>query len=93
MTRTIQTLLTFPLAALMACAEAPLDLTLGPNGADVMGVTLAVLLISTASAMIVAGPEGFVKAAYRKFRIKGAQARNARDANDRGAAGEPSGGG
>jgi APA family basic amino acid/polyamine antiporter len=29
---------------------------LGPNGADVMGVTLALLLISTASAMIVAGP-------------------------------------
>jgi excinuclease ABC subunit C len=30
-------------------------------------------------AMIVAGPEGFVKAAYRKFRIKGAQPRAAGD--------------
>jgi excinuclease ABC subunit C len=38
-------------------------------------------------AMIVAGPEGFIKAAYRKFRIKGAQAR---DAGDKGSAGEGS---
>jgi excinuclease ABC subunit C len=36
-------------------------------------------------AMIVAGPEGFIKAAYRKFRIKGAQAR---EAGDKGSAGE-----
>jgi excinuclease ABC subunit C len=38
-------------------------------------------------AMIVAGPEGFIKAAYRKFRIKGAQAR---EAGDKGSAGEGS---
>jgi excinuclease ABC subunit C len=40
-------------------------------------------------AMIVAGPEGFVKAAYRKFRIKGAQARDARDAGPAGDAPAP----
>jgi excinuclease ABC subunit C len=41
-------------------------------------------------AMIVAGPEGFIKSAYRKFRIKGAKPRDAKAAKVRRPAGDAS---
>lgn len=45
----------------------------GPRGADVMGITLALLLVSTVSAMVLAGPRVLqvIGEDYRAFRVLG----------------------